>query len=98
MSIRDYKLNLLFIQLAYAIQKESPFYWLFHYHITKMKESGTLNEIQNKYSSQGQICPDKSGEALDMNQCFSAFIIIVAGLALALIFLGYVASILKFDL
>ena len=63
-----------------------------------MKESGTLSEIQNKFSSQGQVCPDKSGEALDMNQCFSAFIIIVAGLALALIFLGYVASILKFDL
>ena len=63
-----------------------------------MKESGTLSEIQNKFSSQGQVCPDKSGEALDMNQCFSAFIIILTGLALALIFLGYVASILKFDL
>ena len=62
-----------------------------------MKESGTLNEIQNKYSSLGQICPDKSGEALDMNQCFSAFIIIVTGLALALIFLGYVTIIFIFD-
>ena len=72
------------------MQKDSPFYWLFYYHITKMKESGILKEIQSKYSSQGQICPDKSGEALDMNQCFCAFIIAAAGGLLAMVFLGYV--------
>ena len=70
------------------MQKDSPFYWLFHYHITKMKETGTLNEIQNKYSNKGQICPDKSGEPLDMNQCFCAFIVIAVGGALGMIFLG----------
>ena len=70
------------------MQKDSPFYWLFHYHITKMKESGTLSEILNKYATKGQICPDESGEALGMNQCSFAFIIIASGGALGMIMLG----------
>ena len=53
-----------------------------------MKESGTLSEILNKYSTKGQICPDKSGEALGMNQCSFAFIIITSGGALGMIMLG----------
>jgi hypothetical protein len=69
------------------MQKDSPFYWLFHYHISKMKETGSLKEIQNQYSSHGQVCPDMSGEPLDMNQCFTAFIIIGVGIFLGMIFL-----------
>ena len=76
------------LQLSYAMQKDSPFYWAFHYHLSKMKESGSFSQIQNKYSGEQQVCPDKSGEPLDLNQCFTAFIIMAIGGGLGLIFLG----------
>lgn len=53
-----------------------------------MKESGSFSQIQNKYSGEQQVCPDKSGEPLDLNQCFTAFIIMAIGGGLGLIFLG----------
>ena len=72
------------------MQKNSPFYWLFHYNINKMKEGGTFQQIVNTFSGESQVCEDQSGEPLDMNQCLSAFIFLVAGGGLGLLFLLYV--------
>ena len=78
---------ILFQQLTYAMQKNSPFYWLFHHNINKMKEGGTFQQIVNSYSGEGQNCPDTSGLPLNMNQCFTAFVILLIGGGLGLLFL-----------
>ena len=70
------------------MQKDSPFYWAFHYHINKIKESGSLKQIVNKYSSEKQVCPDPSGEPLDLKQCFTAFIIMAIGGGVAVVSFG----------
>ena len=69
------------------MQKDSPFYWAFHYYINQMKEGGSFKRIENSYSGEGQVCHDVSGEPVDINQCFTAFIIIAVGVGLGLIFL-----------
>ena len=75
------------LKLAYAMQKDSPFYWAFNYHINQMKEGGTFKQIENSFSGENQGCSDASGEPLDMNQCFTAFIIVAVGGVLGLIVL-----------
>ena len=58
--------------LAFAVQKNSPYYGLFNYHMKKMKETGILDQILSKYEiSRRQICPDYSGQALGMNSTFT---------------------------
>ena len=80
------------------MQKNSPFYWLFHYNINKMKEGGTFQQIVNTFSGESQVCEDQSGEPLDMNQCLSAFIFLVAGGGLGLLFLLYVKNLIIISL
>ena len=55
-----------------------------------MKEGGTFQQIVNTFTGESQVCEDQSGEPLDMNQCFSAFLFLVAGGCLGLVFLLYV--------
>ena len=75
-----------FLKIAYAMKKDSPFYWAFNYHINQMKESGTFKKIENSYSGEGQVCADVSGKPLDMNQCFTAFFVMGVGGGFGLIF------------
>ena len=69
------------------MQKNSPFYWAFHYHINKMKESGTFHKIANSYAGESKACADTSGDPLDMNQCFTAFVILLIGGGMGLLLL-----------
>lgn len=69
------------------MQKNSPFYWAFYYYINKMKESGTFQKIANSYAGDPQRCADTSGEALDMNQCFTAFVVLLIGGGMGLLLL-----------
>ena len=69
------------------MQKNSPFYWAFHYHINKMKESGSFDQIVSSYDGDSQVCEDTSGLPLDMNQCFTAFVILLIGGGLGLLLL-----------
>ena len=69
------------------MQKDSPFYWAFDYNINKMKESGTLNQIINSYAGDSQVCADTSGLPLDLNQCFTAFVVLLIGGGMGLLLL-----------
>ena len=71
---------------AYAFQKDSPYLGLFNFYLKEMREKGTMKQILTKYEVQGQVCPDLSGKPLDFGAVFTAFIIWVSGLVLALIF------------
>ena len=51
-----------------------------------MKEGGTFKKISGRFSSESQVCPDTSGEPLNMNQCFTAFGLLIVGAGLGLLF------------
>ena len=62
-----------FKPVAYGFQKDSPFLPLFNYNLNKMRERGSLEQIQVKYEPPPQICPDYSGKALGVSSVFSGF-------------------------
>ena len=53
-----------FKSVAFGFQKDSPFLPLFNYNLNKMKERGSLKQIQVKYEPPPQICPDYSEKSL----------------------------------
>ena len=76
------------VQLAYAIPKNSPFYGAFHYHISKLKEIGTIKRYVDSYEGLDQVCPDYSGKPLPSSQCFTAFLVMIFGVANSALWLG----------
>ena len=66
-------------QYAWTIQKQSHFNKAFTYNIKKMLEIGAVHRYFKAYEAQDQFCPDASGKPLTINQCISAFIIILSG-------------------
>jgi hypothetical protein len=69
---------------AYGFQKDSPYLDLFNFYIKELREKGVLKQILKKHESQSQICPDYSGKSLGFGSCFTAFVILIAGLCLGL--------------
>ena len=47
-----------FKSLAFGYQKNSPFADMFDYHIEKMRQTGVLDTINNRYKPSEQKCPD----------------------------------------
>ena len=74
-------------QIAWAIPKHSPYYWSFRSHIDKLKEIGAVDKYAETYSGQGQVCPDYSGRPVTATQCFTAFLALVVGMVLGLLWL-----------
>ena len=66
---------------TYAMQKNSPFLELFKTVFYEMRESGIIAKWNGK--ADPQQCPDLSGKPLDMNSCFTSFIILLFGLTIA---------------
>ena len=66
-------------QLAWAMQKQSPFYLAFDYNIRRLKEIGAIRRYDKRYKIKAQWCPDYSGKPLSINQCITAFNVIVIG-------------------
>ena len=77
-----------FKSVAYGFQKDSPFLPLFNYNLNKMREKGSLKQIQVKYEPPPQICPDYSGKALGVSSVFSGFGVLFSGVGIALILFG----------
>ena len=44
--------------MAFGYQKDSPFAEMFNYYIERMRQTGVLDTIKNKYQRLGQNCPD----------------------------------------
>ena len=76
------------VAFAYAIQKNSPFYAAFHYHISKLIEIGTIQKSIEANEGEGQVCPDYSGKPLSAGQCFTAFIILIGGAGISALWFG----------
>ena len=66
-----------FKDVAYAFQKDSPYLEIFNYFIRELREKGAKKQILEKYKGRGQVCPDMSGQPLEINTSFSAFILLL---------------------
>ena len=77
-----------FKPIAYGFQKDSPFLPLFNYNLNKMKEKGSLKQIQDKYEPKPQICPDYNGKSLGVSSVFFAFGALFSGVGIAMILFG----------
>jgi hypothetical protein len=51
-----------------------------------MREKGILKQIMEKHESPRQMCPDYSGTPLGLDNCFTAFLVILIGLGCSLCF------------
>lgn len=76
------------VQYAYAIQKYSPFYQAFHYHMSKIKETGTRQRYLEYYKAKDQMCADYSGVPISRGQCFSVFIVLIVAVCGSILCLG----------
>ena len=75
-------------QLSFITQKDSEYFDALNYHLSLMKEHGTLDQIIANYDVKSQVCPEYSGQPLGFGQCFTAFIALIIGNFLGLAILG----------
>ena len=66
---------------AWAFQKHSPYLEIFNFYLQEFNEKGSWNAIKNKYAASPQVCPDLSGMPLDLSQTFTAFLVLIFGVA-----------------
>ena len=66
---------------AWAFQKHSPYLEIFNFYLQEFNEKGSWNAIKNKYGASPQVCPDLSGMPLDLSQTFTAFLVLIFGVA-----------------
>ena len=65
--------------IAWAFPKKSPFLNIFDFNFQKIKDSGIWKGIKNRYKNLPQECPDLSGNSIDFDSCFTAFLILFIG-------------------
>ena len=69
---------------AYAFAKDSPYLPIFNYYLHLLRESGSINQIMERYvSDEAPACTESSGEALGFDNCFTAFILLLTGFIVA---------------
>jgi len=68
-----------------ALQKDSPYLWVFNEQILRMYESGDLNRIHIINDPPTHFCGNKSGSPLGFKSCITPFLILAGGIALATI-------------
>ena len=65
--------------IAWAFPKRSPFLNIFNLNFQKFKARGIWKGIKNRYKNLPQECPDLSGNSIDFDSCFTAFLILLIG-------------------
>ena len=65
---------------GFAFQPNSPYLRLFNYYINRLKENGALEKAMKPCKPPPQKCTDQTGEALGINNCFGAFLVMVVGI------------------
>ena len=58
---------------------------VFNHFLKELREKGSLKQILKKYESGAQVCPDMSGQPLGFESCFTAFLVLLGGLAVGLL-------------
>ena len=70
---------------AFTLPKHSPYLELVNYSIDQLKESGALERILKKWKPLPPICEDKTGKPLGFRNCFTSFLVMIAGAGLGII-------------
>ena len=73
--------------VVWAFQKDSEYLSLFNHYLKAMEEKGITKQIMEKYDYALPTCPDRSGQPLNFNSCFTGFIPLVAGGILGILML-----------
>ena len=74
--------------LTLSFYTDSPYVDLFNYHLHRIRQSGLVRRIINKYEAQKPKrvgCTDTSYKAIDWPNIVSAFVIMAAGTVLSII-------------
>ena len=73
------------VSIGWAFQKHSPFLQLFNYHLTKAKETGSVQRILNKYISriENVQCVTSNFKEITIENIFTAFLILAIGIVVA---------------
>ncbi len=74
---------------AFGLQKHSPYLDIINFYLRRMKQTGSLNQILEKYELPEQVCPDYNGKALGFNSVFTAFLPLVLGATMGLFLFGF---------
>ena len=78
-------------QLAFALQKSSPFYQAFNHHINNLKQVGLMQKYIKSHRMEAQVCKDHSGGPVTIQQCYTAFKILAVGMLFS--FLGFILEV-----
>ena len=70
---------------GFAFQTDSPYLRLFNYYINRLKENGALEKAMKPCEPPPQKCTDQTGEALGINNCFGAFLVMMVGIGSGLL-------------
>ena len=70
---------------GFAFQTDSPYLRLFNYYINRLKENGALEKAMKPCEPPPQRCTDQTGEALGINNCFGAFLVMMVGIGSGLL-------------
>ena len=66
-------------QLAWAINKESPFKAAFHQNLNKLAEIGAIQKYTLHHGKSMQQCKKHGGDPISIKQCVSAFFLLICG-------------------
>ena len=75
------------IKTGFPFQKNSPYLKIFNRKIKDLKEKGILSKIINKHRLTPRNCQTSSATTIDVEDCFTAYLIWACGLVLGLLFL-----------
>jgi hypothetical protein len=77
------KTQYLRVQYAWPFQKYSPYLDIFNFYIKGYKEKGIFDALSNRHQSSSPVCPDPSGMPIEFQNCFTAFLALMAGMAVS---------------
>ena len=53
--------------------------------MSKLNENGAFEKLIEPYESEPQVCPDYSGQPINLGQCFTAFVLLLIGILIGLL-------------
>ena len=76
-----------FKNYAFTFQTDSPYLRFFNYHINRLRDIGGLQKMHSAMDPAPQECPDFTGKALGLKNCFGAFLVMMVGVGSAIVLL-----------
>ncbi|XP_076031725.1 putative glutamate receptor isoform X2 [Oratosquilla oratoria] len=72
---------------ALGWRKGSPYVHIFDYYLGVMREAGMLKKLKDYYYNRPYMCPNRPYMALNIQQVFTAFLVLLIGMCAGILFL-----------